>query len=96
MSGETNVSVDLVTGDVPQVKVSLYPDRGTRFEAAVLSDGVPLLMIEHGPTQVRLWPHLPTKITASDVAAAQRLVESATAYLAALERLHTDQADQAA
>ena len=96
MSGETNVSVDLATGQDPRVNVSLYPDSAARFEAKVLSSGVPLLKIEHGSAEVRLWPRVPTQITDNDVAVARRLVASATAYLAEVERIHAERAHAAA
>ncbi|GAB2824357.1 hypothetical protein GCM10027176_31080 [Actinoallomurus bryophytorum] len=96
MSGESNVSVNLADGEKPQVNVSLYPDGAARFEAKVLSSGVPLLKIEHGSAEVRVWPHVPTQITGNDVATARRLVASATAYLAEVERIHAERAATAA
>ena len=96
MSGHTNVSVSLATGQAPRVNVSLYPDGAARFEAAVLDSGVPLLKIEHGDAQVTVWPYVPDEITEGDIATARRLVEAATAYLSDVERIHADQADAAA
>ena len=96
MSGESNVSVTLATGEDPRVSVSLYPDDAARFEAEVLSNGMPLLSIEHGSVVVRVWPHVPSRITDNDVATARRLVASATAYLAEVERIHAERAATAA
>jgi hypothetical protein len=92
MSGETHVTLCMANDQRPRVSVSLYPDAAARFQANLQSSGVPLLKIAHGDTEVVFWPHDVRNVTRSDIDAARRLVEAATAYLDICERIHADSA----
>lgn len=87
-SGISYVTLCMAAEEKPHVSVSLYPDKAARFQAKLLASGAPLLNIQHGDTEVTVWPQIPDQVTSDDLTSARRLVEAATAYLELCERLH--------
>ena len=92
MNGISYVTLCLAADESPHVSVSLYPDADARFFARLLPSGVPHLNIQHGDTEVTLWPQGHDGISGDDLTSARRMAEAATAYLELCERVRAESA----